>query len=149
MVLKRYTGLFFLGLLLTVTSLLLTGGCDDEVTYQSVDCADCIDFRPDSGTLIIKLTIDGDNPAVPVNVFRDRLEYNDLRYQDTVSESELEVLVPLNYYYTVTAEYHSGNDTILVVDGDQIETKKAIGQCETVCWIITGGLINVEYRKPD
>lgn len=137
-----------LGISLGIMITILTG-CNDEVTYQSVDCTNCITYRPDTGTLIIRLSIDQDNPTVPVTVYRDRIESNDIRFRDTVALTEIEVPVPLGYYYTVTAQYTSGNDTILAVDGDVIETKKVIGQCETVCWIISGGVLNVAYRKPD
>ena len=139
---------FFLLVVSLITGTFLPG-CNEEVTYESVDCSTCITYRPDSGNLIINLTIDAENQQVPVTVYRERLENNDIRYQDTVNTSEFEVFVPLGYYYTVTAEYVSGKDTILVVDGDMIETKKVIGQCETICWIISGGVLNVEYRKPD
>ncbi|NOY37259.1 MAG: hypothetical protein GXO83_06755 [Chlorobi bacterium] len=137
---------YFLAVVLMVASGL--AGCNDEVTYESVDCSTCITYRPDSGDLIIRLTIDAENPQVPVAIYRDRLENNDIRFEDTVSLNELEVSVPLGHYYTVTAEYVSGQDTILAIDGDIIETKKVIGQCETTCWIISGGVLNVQYRKP-
>ena len=71
---------------------------------------------------------------------------NYIEYADTAATEKIYIDVPLDFYYSVTAEYKSGNKTIFALDGDNIKTKKNIDDCDEKCYYITGGYINVKLK---
>jgi len=120
-------------------------GCQSEkLKYEETDCdySNCETVEPMVGSLEIKLTINTENKKVPLYIYRGNLEDNII--MDTIySESEnYKYETILNNFYTVVAEYIKNNDTIMVVDGTSLE-KISGYNCDSICWDITGGKINL------
>jgi hypothetical protein len=115
---------------------------EDCATY---DYSDCNASEPSVGLLKADLTINNDNPYVLISVYRGRLEADDLLYTDTVREVEYSVYLELDYYYTVTAEYKSGEKTIIAVGGDEVrKTSEVI--CDSTCWSVREGNVDVRLK---
>jgi hypothetical protein len=112
----------------------------------TVDCSECYSVEPDSGDLIVYLTIDSENPRVPLTIFKDQVDDQRIEYIDTAFSSPYYLYVKLNEYYSVKAEYKSGDRIIYAVDGGKIKSKFVAGSCEFDCWVITGGIINLELK---
>jgi hypothetical protein len=125
---------------------LMITSCEKDIYLSEVDCANCYTEKPTRADLDITLTINDENPHVPLVVYRKEFEERIIVWVDTVSETNYSIEVPVNRYYSVTAEYSSGTRTIFAVDGDMLETKKITGQCDETCWIIRGGIINVKLK---
>ncbi len=134
---------FWLFSLLLVSTFI--SSCSDT-SLVDVNCDECISYKPDVGELYIDVTINEEYPEVAVIVFKGRIENMDTLLTDTIYEERGYIDVPLNNYYSVMAEYHSGNDLIRAVDGDDFETYKVENECEGICWIIRGGIYNVKLK---
>ena len=111
-----------------------------------MDCDECYSVEPDSGDLIIYLTINSENQRVPLTIFKDQVDDEWVEYIDTAFSSPYYLYVDLNEYYSVKAEYKSGDRIIYAVDGDKIKTRFVSESCEYDCWVISGGIINVKLK---
>lgn len=120
--------------------------CLDEINLSGIDCSECYPIRPENGELIIRVTINEENPEVPITVFRDRIETGRLRLRDTAYEKTVYIEVPLNHYYSVKAGYKVGNDSVFSVDGDEFRTHRITDQCDSTCWIVKGGKFNLRLK---
>jgi hypothetical protein len=128
--------------------MLLVESCKtDKLKYEEYDCdySNCMSEEPTLGELDMKLTINSENLLVPLYIYRGNLEDNIIL--DTIfSDSEnIKYEVGLNFLYTVVAEYIKNNDTILVVDGTNVE-KISGYYCDSLCWNIKGGKLNLKLK---
>jgi hypothetical protein len=112
-----------------------------------VDCSECYLNEPDSGDLVIYLTIESPYLRVPLTVYKDQIDDEHIEYIDTAYSSPYYIYVDLDEYYSVKAEYSTGTSTIYAVDGDKIKTRFVTESCEYDCWVITGGILNVKLKK--
>ena len=127
--------------------LVFLAGCERNEPLESFDCATCYQDKPDWGPLQIMVTINNDNPYVPLVIYRGDIESNDIEYMDIAYSSEYTVDVPPDKYYSVTAEYKDGSKTIFAVDGDKLKMKKNIKDCDKECYYFKGGYIDVRLRN--
>ncbi|NQU81960.1 MAG: hypothetical protein HQ543_10610 [Bacteroidetes bacterium] len=121
--------------------------CDEKFSFLEVDCSECYRIKPDNGELIIQVTINNENPEVPIAIYRDKIESGRIRIKDTISDQTVYIEVPLNHYYSVQAKYKAGNDSVFAVDGERIETHRVTDQCDTTCWIIKGGRYDLRLKE--
>jgi len=92
----------FLTVLLTIMAILIFS-CDKNYDFLEVDCSECYRTRPENGELIINVTINDENPEVPIAIYRDRIESGRIKIKDTILEKTVYIEVPLNHYYSVKA----------------------------------------------
>jgi hypothetical protein len=67
-------------------------------------------------------------------------------FQDTITESSIDVDVLLDKYYSVVADYYVNGKIFRVVDGDKIKLYSIENTCDFECWIIRGGDINCKLK---
>lgn len=120
--------------------------CEENYYWGEVDCEFCYQEKPDFGDLQIDLTINDENPNIPVVIYKGEFDKGIVEVVDTVSDDFFSVDVPINEYYSVTAEYIVNGRKILVVDGDEIRTGKVVGSCDQTCYVIRGGFINARLK---
>jgi len=117
-------------------------GCETEDVVFTVDCNDCFGYVPDSADLIIYVTINAENPSVPITVFKGSLEQGEVDWRDTATTSEFYLFSALDEEYTVEATYRSGDRTILAYDGDRMHIYDAGDECGAPCYIVKGGIFD-------
>ncbi len=144
--LKKFGNPFVVGLFVMLIAL---SGCERKEPLNSgtFDCSTCYQNKPDYGPLQIKVTINAQNPSVPLVVYAGNIEDNDTIYIDTTYSSDYSVDVPVDRYYSVMAEYKDNNKIILAVDGDKLKTDKNTKDCDQECYYYKGGYIDVRLRK--
>jgi hypothetical protein len=118
------------------------GGCEPEDLYLGVNCLDCIDFQPDSTELIIVVTINDENPYVPLTIFRGNAG-GEVFVQDTTTTEERLIMAAIGETYTVRAEYRAGDKTILAFDSDEMYLSNYGADCGDPCYIVRGGIYNL------
>lgn len=118
--------------------------CEDRGSI--VDCSECYSVEPDSGDLIIYLSIESPHLKVPLIIYKDQVDDEYIEYIDTAYSSPYYLYVDMNKYYSVKAEYNLGGKTIYAVDGDKIKTKYVTETCDFDCWAITGGILNAKLK---
>lgn len=117
-------------------------GCETENWSFEVDCNDCYGYVPDSANLIIHLTINQENPEVPVTVYRGSLEEGIVDWRDTTDQAEYYLYSAMNADYTVEATYRSGDRTILTYDADRMSISDMGDACGSPCYIVKGGIFD-------
>ena len=119
--------LLLLGML-SASLLFLGGSCDDECGDIFFDC-DCeYPDPPSHGFLTLELFWDGATP-IPVEIYEGKdIENGHFLFADTLELAVVDYLMPPGKYAAI-ARYVSGRDTILAVDGDEIEVNKDGDSC--------------------
>ena len=120
--------------------------CDKELFNLNINCDECDPVRPDSAELVVRITIDDENPYVPLIFYKGRIEDGILEWVDTASSSTLYLLSPVDEYYSVKASYRKDGKTIIAIDGDKLRTRLITDVCERDCWIIKGGILDLRLK---
>ena len=133
---------------LCIIMLLINGlpSCENDYQTLTIDCSQCYRIKPTEGELWIKLTINSDYRSIPIVIYEGKVEDSLIEYIDTSTTSDYYIDVPVNNYYSVTAKYEGSDRTIIAIDGDKIKTRKIREECDTVCWVIRGGIIDVRLK---
>lgn len=124
----------------------ITTGCIPELFIEEVDCSECYVPRPEQSELIVTVSFDERNTLIPIVVYKGFLEDRDTIAVDTLTQREGYVMVPVDQYYTVAAEYQTSYGVVYAIDGDELKTIKITGQCDEICWIIRGGIYDVTLK---
>jgi hypothetical protein len=127
---------------------LITTSCERDVPSKlgGVNCAECYQVKPEWGRLNVTLTINDENPFVPLVVYIGNIEDNNIEWIDTSYAADYWVEVPVNKYYTITAEYKSGDKTIYAVDGDNFKIKYTDSDCDQSCYYYRGGYYDLRLK---
>ncbi len=106
--------------------------------YEECDYSNCISVEPYYADLRISFSRTAENPNPKIYVMRGFFENQN--FIDTICTDSLEdylfyaeLFVPLNYNYTLAAEYFVDDDTIWVIDGKYVY-KKFYYECDSTCW---------------
>lgn len=139
-----------LQLVMILFCLIILQSCERTFVSTPEDCmnydySDCNTSEPAVVPMNIKLTINWENPQVPITIYKGKLESRDTILSDTTGSSSYIALLKPDNYYTVEARYISGNNIIYAIDGDNV--KKIRNQiCDSVCWTVQEGNVNVELK---
>lgn len=132
---------------------LLTGiffflSCERDVPYgpTDIDCNDCYTTRPEWGPLNVVMTINDENPFVPLVVYRGDFNDNNIEYVDTSYWADYWVDVPVDKEYSIVAKYKKGDEIIKVVDASKLKVKYTSTDCQEPCYYFSGGYLDVRLR---
>ena len=124
--------------------------CTDEVTQGGTDesCDLCIDPPDDCSGVIPEtapLSIHLSQPLPKlVRIYSGKhYETGTLVVERVPTSKDFSIELPLRDY-SATALYVTGNDTILSVDGDDLDYRK-LGTCDKDCYVPEGG--NVDLKR--
>jgi hypothetical protein len=137
---------------LFIISLAVFYSCSDD-TGPEVNCYECIPYvkatGPDNGLVTIKVTINNENPTVPIVIYDGKFKgtSTDAVVLDTiVSLAKDTFRLPIGPYYSAKATYKSGTKIIHAIDGEALKKQKSVGVCDVTCWTIYGGNIDVRLK---
>lgn len=140
---KRPIRIFFYFVLIS-----LLAGCTSEVKdCYTYDYSDCNTIEPQSGTMVIKLTINDENPNVIVQVFKGDFDSPDrvLMKTDTLDDELWRVDLPTGRFYSVAAWYKVNGKTLVAIDGDELKIKANV-VCDSTCYEVKDGHADVKLR---
>ena len=123
--------------------------CSVDDAEGSLYCYNCITTEPDTAEMVIKLTINEQNPAVQLTIYQGEFNtsgQNEVLRIDTITVSNYTIYMHTNKTYSVTATYQSGNRKIMAVDGGVFNRQEQTG-CETTCWQLIGGSYDVQLKE--
>jgi len=130
-----------------VVFFILFVSCDNMfVDCENYDYYDCDQNEPTQGELSVELTINSENPAVPVVIYLGNFEERDTVLDTILTTSELKYNLDVDHRYSATATYHSGDKTIVAVDGDDME-KKSSKVCSATCWKVKGNILDIRLKN--
>jgi len=145
---KRFSSYAFRNLLLWLTVLVLLLSCErlENVTIEAFDCINCYQTRPEWVQLKVSVTINTENPNVPLTIYNGNIEDGNIDWIDTSYSADYWVDVRPDKYYTVKAEYKDGSITVYAIDGDKIKLRHNSSDCDVPCYYQSGGYIDVRLR---
>lgn len=118
---------------------------DDECDYSN-----CNGYEPYDVFLDIRFSRTEQTPNP--NIYIMLGDFEDMHIIDTIKTDTIEnyifwteILVPLNYNYTVFAEYFKGDDTIAVIDANFV-FKDSYYECDSTCWRVNNENFNVKLK---
>jgi len=120
--------------------------CSEKIFTAGVDCEECYQEKPDSAYLVIELTINDIYDSIPLTVYKNEVENNEIEWIDTAYANPFYLLVPVNKEFSVAAEYIKSTEKIIAIDGTKIRIKHVSGECDEDCWIIEGDDLNVKLK---
>jgi hypothetical protein len=97
------------------------------------DYANCNTEKPQMGRITVLLTINSENPSIPVNVYEGNFEDGRLLRADTIRTRTFNYFFTPEKDYSFTASYKDGPSTIMVVNGGQIKLS-TYRMCELRCY---------------
>ncbi len=135
--------------LVLLTGIFSSVSCEREVDYgpADIDCNNCYNTRPEWGPLNVVMTINAENPYVPLVVYIGDFDDNNIEYIDTSYWTEYWVDVPVDKDYSIVAKYKSGTEIIKVVDASKLSVKYTSTNCEFPCYYFSGGYMDVRLRE--
>jgi hypothetical protein len=119
----------------------------EPVDLGEFDCSECYQEKPEWAPLNIKVTINDQNPYVPLVVYIGNIEDGLIDWVDTAFVTDYFVDVHPDRYYSVSAEYRDGEKTIFAVDGDKLTSNHNTNDCDAPCYYFKGGYIDVRLRN--
>lgn len=138
---------FSTAILLIILLFTIAFSCDQDPFVFDVNCDECSIHKPDSANLIVDITINEENPVVPLVFYRGDVEDGIIEWVDTADSEQLFLYSPVNEYYSIKAFYKSGDQVIIAVDGDKMKTSRVSDVCDYDCWIIKGGFLDVRLKQ--
>lgn len=108
---------------------------------------DCLDERPSEGHLVVLSSIGTGGAGVPIWVFRGDFEHDELLLTDTLNGTSASYVLPADQYYSVVALYVRANgDTVVAIDGDDIDVDYD-DYCGGVrCYTVDDGEVDVRLN---
>jgi hypothetical protein len=139
---KRYFIIFQI-----ITLFAIAFACQKGSPTMEVNCADCMSSEPDSFELSVDLSIIANSyDSVYLEFFKGNIESGKPIWEREVDTPRFYLLVPVNAYYSVKASYRKDGKTIIAVDGDRMVSRFVADACDGNCWIVKGGLLDVELK---
>ena len=133
--------------LIVIFLLVLAFSCEQDPFVFDVNCDECFFYEPDSADLIVDLTINEENPYVPLVFYRGEIEEENIEWIDTAYSETLYLYSPVGENYSIKAFYKSGTQTIIAVDGDKMTTSRVSDVCDYDCWVVRGGILDVRLKE--
>jgi hypothetical protein len=125
---------------------IITFSCEQGGSTLEVNCAECFTEEPDSFELQVDLTISAVYDSVYLQFYKGNVESGELSWEGEVFTPRFYHLVPVDEFYSVKATYRNDNKTLIAVDGDKMVSRFVSGSCDTDCWIVKGGILDVELK---
>jgi hypothetical protein len=115
---------------------------------NNTDCVqsnNCQTTAPTDAGLYLKVTIDAENPAVPVAVYYGNVSDSNLYFQDTLTGS-ITYSVSLDSKFSATAKYRQGAITVIAIDGDRTKLKTT-NSCGDTCYDVKDASLDLRLKK--
>ena len=134
-------------LLLLLISAVKFSSCEKEDLNFYIDCDYCLEEIPEWDTLKVYVTIDDENPFVPLEFFIGDYDDGIVDWVDTAYEEEFWLISEVDIEYSVKATYHKDDKIIVAVDGDKIKGVDGEGDCYAPCYYLRGGTLDVTLAE--
>lgn len=134
-------------ILLTLVLSFNISGCEQEDLAFNTDCGNCLETIPDSADLIVNVTIDDENPFVPLTFYVGDYEDGVIDFIDTTRTKEFLLFSEVGTEYSIKATYQKDGETIIAIDGDKLRVVDGSGDCYPPCYFIRGGTLDVRLNE--
>lgn len=130
---------------LALIGLLLSGlclGCLNN-SDNCIPSGNCTTLPPTTATLTLNITVNVENPRVPVAVYFGDASDSLLYFVDTLSTAVQAYTVDIDTRYSAVAQYRRGALTILAIDGDRTRLTSS-DDCGDTCYDVDDASMNLK-----
>jgi hypothetical protein len=116
---------------------------------NNTDCVSsgsCITVEPTTADLNLRLTINTENPVVPIAIYLGDASDSVLYFRDTINTESISYAVALDQRYSGVAKYRQGQFTILAVDGDRTKLRSK-NDCGDLCYTVDDATLKLQLAK--
>jgi hypothetical protein len=121
-------------------------GCEQEDLDFYIDCDFCLEEIPEFDTLWVSVTINDENPFVPLEFFIGDYEDGESDWIDTTWEESYWLESEIGVEYSVKALYQRDGSPVVAIDGDKMRVVNGEGECYSPCYYIRGGTLDVRLK---
>ena len=107
----------------------------DVEDCENYDYQDCNTVQPFEAKMIINFSVSSKIKSVPFVVYKGYVDDNNIYFQDTAWDANVEYLMPVDEYWSIMATYKVDGKTIKVIDGGSIKVHSA-NVCDSTCWSV-------------
>lgn len=119
--------------------------CEDLRLF--VDCTKCYSTLSDVYNLEYKITLDKENPYVPITLYQGKIDDGVIIDVDTIFYlPHYSKPVSFGNYYSAVARYRRNGRVIFAVDGRQLEKKLDNSSCQEACYTIHGDMLDLRLK---
>jgi len=141
---KNYTRIIIF--LLLAVSLKFTA-CEQEDLDFYPNCLHCLDDIPEYDTLWVSLTIDDENPFVPLKFYVGTIDEGETDWIDTAYSENFWLISEVNVQYAVKATYVKDGEPFIAVDSDKIRIVNGSDDCYDPCFLVRAGTLDVRIKE--
>ncbi|NJK86246.1 MAG: hypothetical protein HC906_10005 [Bacteroidales bacterium] len=97
----------------------------------------------------MKLSFQNGIDTIPLVIYRDEINQNNIDYIDTAYKSDGEIYYlysAVEQKYVVKAEYRTHESIVYAVDRTKINIKRVSEECSEECWVIEGGDMDARLK---
>ena len=121
--------------------------CEQEDLDFYIDCDYCLDSIPEWDTLWVSVTINDENPYVPLTFYLGDIETGAEDWVDTAYDNSFWLVSEVGVEYSVKATYILNGEPVIAVDSDRLKVVDGEGECYPPCYYIRGGTLDVELKE--
>ncbi|MDI3528063.1 MAG: hypothetical protein PWR03_2247 [Tenuifilum sp.] len=119
--------------------------CEDIHSFI-VNCDECYEQRTEETEVLLRFTINKENPEVYFELYSGDVDNGTLIYSGSSSNSEVKFWLQTNSYYSIKVFYKSKGRNIIVIDGTTVKLKYDKSSCSTPCYTISGDKLDGRIR---
>lgn len=123
--------------------------CELEDMEDVIDCNYCEAVEQDSSSLELRVTINSENPVVPLEIYRGNYEDGVLDLKDTAYEASWWIYSKVGVEYTVLARYKDSKDSILVFDSEKMTIYESFGECGYRCYYVENYILDLQLAREE
>lgn len=131
--------------LLTAAIITLPFSCEDLGAFI-VDCNECYELKPEKIDVLLKFTINSENPEVYFEIYNGLPDNGILLYTGYSNLKEKLFMLDPDTYYSIKAFYSSKGREVTVIDGTNLKLKYDKTSCSSPCYVIVGDKLDARLR---
>jgi hypothetical protein len=120
--------------------------CEQEDLDFYIDCDYCLEEIPVVDTIWVSLTINDENPRVPLEFYFGDYEDGEIDWIDTATEENFWLISDIGVEYSVKASYFVDGEPVVAIDGDKLQVVNGEGECYAPCYYTRGGTMDVRLK---
>jgi len=124
-------------------SLFFLVSCNGWFFTDSVDCDNCYSQKPQNADIVVRLTINDSQQAVPIVIYKGKIDGDIVLSVDTAYSNLYYYYAQIGTEYSVSAKYERGDSTIIAVGATTMKTRLTAEACEDACYYIKDNIIDL------
>jgi hypothetical protein len=129
-----------------LVSILLPLPACKESTLLFPKCSECYTQRPAFDGIVLKVTINQENPRVPLVFYRGPYENGNIEFRDTARFNKQVFTLQTDVYYTIVAKYRKESRPYYVISGAKMSTHYDESSCSEACYFVTGKTADLRVK---